>query len=93
MLALYGEASINDLVARRNRALATALELYLVLGGSFAQVEASLAGKETTKPRRIDFIIGELMQELAAISHIHDIDVMQAAHNALDLGLREIASV
>lgn len=47
----------------------------------------------TGAPRRVDVIIGDLMNELAAISHMHDMDLMQAAHNTLDIRLREIRAV
>ncbi|YCI06205.1 hypothetical protein M1D34_29735 (plasmid) [Ensifer sp. D2-11] len=39
---------------------------------------------EANIPRRVDLVVGDLMKELAAISHIHDMDIMQAGHNALD---------
>ncbi|WP_244560061.1 hypothetical protein [Ensifer aridi] len=48
--------------------------------------------QDEADPRRVDLIIGDLMNELAVISHMHDMDMMQAAYNTLDLRLREIAA-
>lgn len=85
MIASTGEASIGDLDERRKNLLMTAMELYLAMGGSFEQLEACVMQDETPKPRRVDVVIGEMMKELAAISHVHDMDMMQAAHNTLDI--------
>lgn len=92
MVASAGEASTSDISVRRTNVLTAALELYVALGGSFEQLEATVAKKESDAPRRIDLVIGDLMMEMATISHIHDIDVMQAAHNALDTGVRDTTS-
>ncbi|MGO4621539.1 hypothetical protein AB4Z34_25875 [Ensifer sp. 2YAB10] len=92
MVASSGEDSTSDLAVRRAKVLTTALELYDALGGSSEQLEACIAKRDAGAPRRIDLVIGDLMMEMATISHIHDIDVMQAAHNALDSGIRETTS-
>ncbi len=92
MVASVGDASPSDISVRRTNVLTTALELYVALGGSHEQLETAIAKKESDAPRRIDLVIGDLMMEMATISHIHDIDVMQAAHNALDSGFRETTS-
>lgn len=92
MVASVGDASTSDISVRRTSVLTTALELYVALGGSHEQLETAIAKKESDAPRRIDLVIGDLMMEMATISHIHDIDVMQAAHNALDNGVRETTS-
>ncbi|MEI3854688.1 MULTISPECIES: hypothetical protein [unclassified Ensifer] len=92
MVASVGDASTSDISVRRTNVLTTALELYVALGGSHEQLETAIAKKESDAPRRIDLVIGDLMMEMATISHIHDIDVMQAAHNALDSGVRETTS-
>ncbi len=93
MAARSGEASVSDLAERQRNLLFATLELYRALGGSFEQLEASIMEDATGAPRRVDVIIGDLMHELAAISHIHDMDLMQAAHNTLDIRLREIRAV
>ena len=92
MVASIGDASTSDISVRRTNVLTTALELYVALGGSHEQLETAIAKKESDAPRRIDLVIGDLMMEMATISHIHDIDVMQAAHNVLDSGVRETTS-
>ncbi len=92
MVASVGDASTSDISVRRTNVLTTALELYVALGGSHEQLETAIAKKESDAPSRIDLVIGDLMMEMATISHIHDIDVMQAAHNALDSGVRETTS-
>ncbi|WP_245269706.1 hypothetical protein [Ensifer sp. WSM1721] len=84
---------MSDLAQRQRNLLFAALELYRALGGSFEQLEASIMEDATGAPRRVDVIIGDLMNELAAISHMHDMDLMQAAHNTLDIRLREIRAV
>ncbi|MFK0274079.1 hypothetical protein ACIQUG_10415 [Ensifer sp. NPDC090286] len=88
MIASTGEASLGDLDERRRNVLTTAMELYLALGGTFEQLEACVADA-TLQPRRVDMVVGDMMMELAAVSHIHDIDIMQAAHNILDTGPRQ----
>ena len=95
MVASIGDASTSDISVRRTNVLTTAMELYVALGGSHEQLETAIAKKakkESDAPRRIDLVIGDLMIEMATISHIHDIDVMQAAHNVLDSGVRETTS-
>lgn len=89
LAARAGEASARDLVERQRNFLAAALELYRALGGSFEQLEAVIIEDATGAPRRVDLVIGDLMNELAVISHVHDMDMMQAAHNTLDLRLQE----
>jgi hypothetical protein len=91
MEAGAGEASVSDVAERQRNLLASALELYRALGGSFELLEASIIQGETDTPRRVDLIIGDLMHELAAISHMHDMDIMQAAYNTLDMRLRMMA--
>lgn len=89
MSVCEGEASVGDVAERQRRLLLFALELYRSLGGSFEQIEDQIMQDESDPPRGVDLVIGDLMRELAAISHLHDIDVMQAAHNALDRRLRQ----
>ncbi len=89
MIASTGEASVGDLDERRKNVLTTAMELYLALGGTFEQLEACVEQGASLEPRRVDVAVGEMMLELAAVSHIHDIDIMQAAHNTLDIGLQQ----
>lgn len=84
MAACDGEASVTDPGLRQRNLLLSALELYRALGGSFEQPEAAKDQGEMSTPRRVDLVIGDLMKELAAISHMYDMDIMQAAHNTLD---------
>lgn len=88
-MAAFGEDSLSDLEERQRILLLTSLELYRALGGSFDQLEALIMGDEQETPRRVDLVIGDLMGELAAIGHLYDLDIMQAAHNTLDRRLRE----
>jgi hypothetical protein len=89
MVACSGEASLLDLAERQRNLLRVSLELYRALGGSFEEIERTLLQDVSADPRRVDRIVGDLMKELAAIGHIHDMDIMQAAHNTLDNDLRE----
>ncbi|MDX0770028.1 hypothetical protein BMJ34_18780 [Sinorhizobium medicae] len=85
LMASYdGDASIGNLALRQRNLLLSALELYRVLGGSFEQLEAAIMQDHASALRRVDLVVGDLMMELAAICHIHDMDIMQAGHNALD---------
>lgn len=91
MVASAGDASVSDLAERQRNLLVAALELYRALGGSFEQLEASVMQDEMEAPRRVELIVGDLMKELAAISHINDLDIMQAAHNTLDVQFRQLS--
>lgn len=75
---------MSDLAQRQRNLLMSARELYRALGGPFEQLEAAIMQDEASTPRRVDLIVGDLMKELAAISHIYDMDIMQAGHNTLD---------
>ncbi len=74
---------------RQRNLLRVSLGLYRALGGSFEEIERTLLQDVSADPPRVDRIVGDLMKELAAIGHIHDMDIMQAAHNTLNNDLRE----
>ena len=91
LMAGRGEDSLNDFAERQRNLLLSALELYRALGGSFDQLEAVIMRDEPEIARRVDLVIGDLMNELAAIGYLYDLDIMQAAHNTLDRRHRERA--
>ena len=90
MTARLGAKSASDPKERNEAYLAAAIELFFALGGSKEDL-VTAANSSAAKPAPpVDAAIGELMKELAAIGPIHDLDIMQAAHNTLDLEMQSI---
>jgi hypothetical protein len=76
----------------RFQMLKVAVELYRAAGGSerLARDLCSEVFQET--PKDVAAGVGELMIVLAGISHLSDLDMMQAAYNELERALPELAS-
>lgn len=76
---------------RRDLLLARAMDLYLAMGGSATEA-ATLAGSYVPDGvPRIENGVAGVMVELAAVSHMHDIDMIQATYNRLDAELEPAA--
>lgn len=72
---------------RRLPFLRQVLELYFTMGGDPALV-ANLVNEVRFSPRvKMDDAVAGVMIELAAVSHLCDIDMVQATYNRLDAEL------
>ncbi|MBB4105380.1 hypothetical protein [Allorhizobium borbori] len=83
-------ASQEDLV--RDQVLRSMLELYQAAGGSLDELIET--AHQTLQPLaevpRVDVAMGDLMQSLALLGYVHDIDIIQAGYNTLDAQIREL---
>ncbi len=70
--------------------LKSALDLFYALGGS-KEAARALASAHPATPLRIDSAIANVMVEVAVLSHINDIDMIQATYNRLDAELQRNA--
>ncbi|MCB5201185.1 hypothetical protein LH464_01680 [Neorhizobium sp. T786] len=86
------QESLNMTVSdHRFQMLKVALALYRSSGGS-ERMARDLCAEAFKEPRKdIAAGIGEIMIVLAGISHLNDLDMMQAAYNELERGLPELA--
>lgn len=77
----------------RFQMLKASLALYRAAGGSESVAqnlfEEGFSGTQEDAARSV----GELMMAVAGVSHLHDMDMMQAAYNALDRGFRQLSPV
>lgn len=90
MTARLGARSTFDPRERNQACLASAIRLFYALGGS-AEELAATADMARSKPvPAADIAIGDVMEELAAIGTLKDLDIMQAAYNTLDRQKRSI---
>ena len=76
----------------REQFLTASLALYRSLGGSDARAKVLLQGS-AKQQGDVAALVGDLMLKMAAVSHLQDMDMMQAAYNTLRRRYRELASV
>ena len=83
-------ASQDDLV--RGQVLRAMLELYQAAGGLLDELIET--AQETLQPQaeaqRVDVAMGDLMQSLALLGYVHDIDIIQAGYNTLEAQIKEL---
>lgn len=83
-------ASQEDIV--RNQVLRAMLTLYQSTGGLLDELLE--AAHQTLDPHeevpRVDVAMGDLMQSLALLGYVHDIDIIQAGYNTLEAQIREL---
>jgi hypothetical protein len=79
-----GDKMLNNMIERREAFLRKALTLYQAMGGSVDDMQAAVKGAASTSAPTIDVAVGDVMYKLAAIGHVADIDIIQAAYNKLD---------
>lgn len=79
-----GESILSNKIERREAFLRKALLLYLGMGGTAEAVQAAAKDAASTPAPTIDVAVGDVMYKLAAIGHVSDIDIIQAAYNKLD---------
>lgn len=85
MLALKSGGNLDrSTKSRREALLAHSLDLFFAMGGDHASIKTVLAKRPTVGSLSIGDGVANTMIELAAISYIHDIDMIQATYNRLD---------
>lgn len=72
--------------ALRQHLLSLCLGLYRAMGGSEPDAEDLLRQSFSTPPADVAASVGDLMMAVAGLSHLKDIDMVQAAYNTLDRG-------
>ncbi|TZG33198.1 hypothetical protein [Agrobacterium sp. B1(2019)] len=87
-----GESILNNKIERREAFLRKALTLYLGMGGTAEGVQAAARDVATTPAPTIDVAVGDVMYKLAAVGHVSDLDIIQAAYNKLDAANLHILS-
>ncbi len=87
-----GESILNNKIERREAFLRKALTLYLGRGGTAEGVQAAARDVATTPAPTIDVAVGDVMYKLAAVGHVSDLDIIQAAYNKLDAANLHILS-
>lgn len=90
--AQSGEAAASELAVVRERVLSAMLELYRATGGSLGELTQAATGTldNSIQETRIDAAMGDLLQALALLGYVHDIDIIQAGYNTLDARLKEL---
>ncbi len=73
----------------RFQMLKAALDLYRSAGGTEQSVRDLCSKAFHAESREVADATADLMLALAAVSHLSDIDMMQAAYNELDRGLQD----
>lgn len=68
--------------------LRRALELYFALGGDETTATDLIEEGLQTPRLRVEAAVANVMMEVAAVSHLNDIDMIQAAYNRLDAELK-----
>lgn len=74
---------------RSARFLESALSLYFALGGDEETARATLLTSMIADLPKVDAAVADVVLELAVVSHLSDIDMVQAAYNRLDAELDE----
>ncbi|WP_077964406.1 hypothetical protein [Ensifer adhaerens] len=79
------DASPSD---RAQSFLERSLDLYFALGGSPDAAAKLVTQARSGLPLRVESAVANVVIELAAASHLSDIDMIQAAYNRLDVELK-----
>ncbi len=79
------DASPSD---RAQSFLERSLDLYFALGGSPDAAAELVTQARSGAPLRVESAVANVVIELAAASHLSDIDMIQAAYNRLDVELK-----
>ncbi|MFJ6324756.1 MULTISPECIES: hypothetical protein [unclassified Rhizobium] len=79
-----GRESLLNAKDRREEFIRRSLELYYAMGGEWESIQPIAEKVYSDQPTRIDIAVGNVMYKLAAIGHVSDIDIIQAAYNKLD---------
>lgn len=88
-LVVQSEGDIGSQTSSHRSAilLDKALDLYFALGGDAESALALVVEKYTASRLRIDSAIANVMIELAVVSRLNDLDMVQATYNRLDAEL------
>lgn len=87
LLAQSEGALSASLELRRDAYLASALDLYYAAGGSKATATALVEAHRDRPTSSVDAAVANVVVEIAGISRICDIDMIQATYNRLDAEL------
>lgn len=90
--AQSGEEKTAEHSLVRERLVVAMIELYRASGGSMDDLMNAARKKldHQSHKDRIDGAMGELLQALALLGHLHDIDIIQAGYNTLDAQVRTL---
>ncbi|MBU1316515.1 MULTISPECIES: hypothetical protein [Pseudorhizobium] len=80
-----GSPPMTD-AALRHHLLTVSLGLYRAMGGSEPHARDLLQQSFAMPPADVPTSVGDLMMAVAGLSHLQDIDMVQAAYNTLDRG-------
>lgn len=87
-LLVQSEGTLStSLDLRRKAYLACALDLFYAAGGSKDDALLLLDRHAAAPSLNVDTAVANAMVEIAGISHIHDLDMVQAVYNRLDAEL------
>ena len=81
--ARHGTKALADAKGRRRNFILQALAVYHSMGGSDDELEA-LKSSTNLAASTISEATGKLVFELAALAHLADFDIIQAAYNLID---------
>ena len=89
-LVTQTEGKLDNLSPKDRSAtfLEKALSLYFAIGGNAADVQKLIEKRKSASPDRIENVIAGVLVELGAVSHLSDIDMVQATHNRFDAELK-----
>lgn len=87
-----GDASASHEPLARDRVRNAMIDLYRAAGGSLEDLASAARQRfgESSDETRVDTAMGELLQALAVLGHIHDMDIIQAGYNTLDAQIRDL---
>lgn len=78
-----GKHALSNMDERRDDFIRHAFAIYYGMGGNAKELLAAAGAKAETNPSMGE-AIGDALYELAAVGHIWDIDIIQAAYNRID---------
>lgn len=78
-----GPEALADSKRRRQNYIMQSLAVYYAIGGTDDELEALKRSANQASPAVSD-AVGNLLFELAALGHLADFDIIQAAYNLID---------
>jgi hypothetical protein len=82
------EANLTDPQERQEQFLEIALRLYVAIGGRLADVGDCVGRISAAGQFKVEQEIGSMIIELSALSHMCDMDMMQAAKIELEKAIK-----
>ena len=90
-----GENNLLNHAEARTRLLKSMLALYRATGGTreeLAPAAQRMLGAAAGHDASVDACMGDLLQALAVLGHLHDIDIIQAGYNTMEAQMRSQGS-